>query len=86
MPRGSCSGRGIERRRGWRVRPAQAAPAAAALAIGDAENDVEMLRLAGVGAAVGGAKPAAPAAADVVVASCAQDGVAEAVRRYVLDA
>lgn len=55
-----------------------------ALACGDAENDVEMLTLAGVGAAVANAQPAALAAADVVVSSNADDGVAEAVRRFVL--
>ena len=54
------------------------------LACGDAENDVEMLRLAGVGAAMANAQPDALAAADVVVASNADDGVADAVRRFVL--
>ena len=43
-----------------------------------------MLQLAGVGAAVANAQPAALAAADVVVGSNAEDGVAEAVRRFVL--
>ena len=55
----------------------------AAVACGDAENDVEMLRLVGVGVAMGNAKPPALAAADVVVASNDDDGVAEAVRRFV---
>ena len=55
----------------------------AVLACGDAENDVEMLALAGVGAAVANAQPAALAAADVVVASNADDGVAEAIKQYV---
>lgn len=54
------------------------------MAIGDAENDVEMLRLAGLGVAVGNAMPPAKAAADVVVASNDADGVAEAVERFVL--
>lgn len=56
------------------------------MAIGDGENDVEMLRLAGLGVAVGNAMPAARAAADVVVASNDADGVAEAVERFVLNA
>ncbi len=43
-----------------------------------------MLELAGVGAAVANAQPAARAAADVVVASNADDGVADAVSRFVL--
>lgn len=54
-----------------------------ALALGDAENDVEMLRLAGIGVAMGNAQPAALDAADVVVASNVDDGVAQAVRRFV---
>ena len=55
-----------------------------ALALGDAENDVEMLRLVGVGVAMGNANAAAKAAADVVVATSDNDGVAEAVRRFAL--
>ena len=58
-------------------------PAAATLSIGDAENDVEMLQMAGVGAAMGDAKPAAIEAADVVVAANADDGVADAIERFV---
>ena len=58
--------------------------AAEVLACGDAENDVEMLKLAGVGAAMANAQPAALDAADVVVSSNADDGVAEAVERFVL--
>lgn len=53
------------------------------LACGDAENDVEMLRLAGVGAAMANGQPAALDAADVVVPSNDEDGVADAVRRFV---
>jgi Cof subfamily protein (haloacid dehalogenase superfamily) len=54
------------------------------MAIGDGENDVEMLRLAGIGVAVGNAMPVAKAAADVVVGSNNDDGVAEAIERFVL--
>jgi Cof subfamily protein (haloacid dehalogenase superfamily) len=54
------------------------------LAIGDGENDVEMLQLAGVGVAVANAMPAAKAAADFIVASHDDDGVAEAIERFVL--
>lgn len=59
-------------------------PPADTLACGDAENDVEMLRLVGLGAAVANAQPDALAAADVIVASNVDDGVADAVRRFVL--
>ena len=86
LPAGVQKGAGVARLLAGGYLGGDVVPAAAALAIGDAENDVEMLRLAGVGAAVAGAKPAALAAADVVVASCAEDGVAEAVRKYVLEA
>ena len=60
-------------------------PPVACLCLGDAENDVEMLRLAGVGVAMGNARPAAREAADVVVGTDDEDGVAEAVHRFVLD-
>ena len=54
------------------------------LAIGDAEADIGMLRLAGVGVAVGNAHPSVKAAADWVAPSAAEAGVAAAVQRYVL--
>jgi len=54
------------------------------VAVGDGNNDVEMLRLVGAGVAVGNASEAALAAADHVVASSDEGGVAEAIRRFVL--
>jgi len=54
------------------------------LAIGDAPNDVAMLRWAGLGVAVGNAWPAARAAADTVVRENDADGVAHAIEQYVL--
>jgi Cof subfamily protein (haloacid dehalogenase superfamily) len=54
------------------------------LAFGDAENDIEMLRLAGIGVAMDNASPGAKAAANYVTASNDDDGVAEAVERFVL--
>jgi Cof subfamily protein (haloacid dehalogenase superfamily) len=59
-------------------------PAEQALAIGDGENDIEMIQLAGVGVAVGNAHQKLKAVADHVVASNDEDGVAEAVERFVL--
>ncbi|HQE17029.1 MAG TPA: HAD family hydrolase [Aggregatilineales bacterium] len=56
------------------------------MAIGDGENDVEMLKLVGLGVAVANATEVAKAAADVVVGSNNEDGVAEAVERFVLKA
>ncbi|MBL8160694.1 MAG: HAD family phosphatase [Anaerolineae bacterium] len=61
-------------------------PASQIMAIGDAENDVEMVQFAGLGVAVGNASAHLKEIADVVVASNDDDGVAEAVERYVLDA
>lgn len=55
------------------------------LAIGDAENDIEMLQLAGIGVAVGNASPKTREAADYVVASHDDDGVGEALERFVLN-
>lgn len=55
------------------------------LVIGDAENDIEMLQLAGIGVAVGNADEKTQAAADYVVGSNDDDGVAEALERFVLE-
>jgi Cof subfamily protein (haloacid dehalogenase superfamily) len=59
-------------------------PAEQVLAIGDGENDIEMVQLAGVGVAVGNAHQKLKDVADQVVASNDEDGVAEAVERFVL--
>ncbi|MFA9477881.1 Cof-type HAD-IIB family hydrolase [Phycisphaerales bacterium AB-hyl4] len=55
------------------------------MAIGDAPNDLGMLRDAGLGVAVGNAWPTVREAADVIVSENDKDGVAEAIRRFVLD-
>jgi Cof subfamily protein (haloacid dehalogenase superfamily) len=54
------------------------------LALGDAENDIEMLQLAGIGVAMGNAPQDVKDAADYVTASNDEDGVALAVERFVL--
>ncbi|MBI4602714.1 MAG: HAD family phosphatase [Planctomycetes bacterium] len=55
------------------------------LAVGDAENDVGMLRAAGVGVAVGNAQPHVKSQARFVTEGTNNDGaVAEAVRRWAL--
>jgi Cof subfamily protein (haloacid dehalogenase superfamily) len=59
-------------------------PAERVLAIGDGENDIEMIEVAGIGVAVDNAVPSLKAAADHVVASNDADGVAEAIERFVL--
>lgn len=54
------------------------------LALGDADNDIEMLKLARIGVAMANAMPRVKEAADVVVSSNDADGVAEAIERFVL--
>ncbi|MBQ6669290.1 MAG: HAD-IIB family hydrolase, partial [Deltaproteobacteria bacterium] len=48
------------------------------LAFGDGENDIEMLRYAGMGIAMGNAPDAVKASADYVTAACADAGVQSA--------
>jgi Cof subfamily protein (haloacid dehalogenase superfamily) len=54
------------------------------MAIGDALNDVEMLQWAGIGVAVANAHPKALAAANVIAPDHREDGVAWAIKHYVL--
>jgi len=54
------------------------------LAIGDSYNDLDMIRWAGIGIAMANARPEVKAAADYVTASNDENGVAEALHRYVL--
>ena len=54
------------------------------MAIGDANNDVPMLKVAGFSAVMGSAKDDVKACGDVVVGDCEHDGVAEAIYKYVL--
>ena len=54
------------------------------MACGDASNDIAMLRAAGLGVAMGNATPEAVAAADVQTDTNNNDGVAKAIRRWVL--
>lgn len=55
-------------------------PREAVVAIGDAENDIDMLTWAGLGVAMGQSPPAVRAAADLVTASVEEDGAARAIR------
>lgn len=54
------------------------------VAIGDGDNDLEMVRAAGFGVAMGNARPAVLGAAQAVVASNDEEGVAEALEKFVL--
>ena len=53
------------------------------MAIGDAENDLEMIQMAGVGVAMGNATQHLKDAADFVTASNREDGVAVALEKYI---
>ncbi len=54
------------------------------MAVGDNDNDAEMLRWAGLGVAMAGSSPAALAEADWVAPDVEHDGVAVALERFVL--
>lgn len=56
------------------------------VAFGDAENDIPMLRAAGVGVAMGNADPAVKAAADMVTLSNNEDGIAFALEKLLAEA
>lgn len=56
------------------------------MAIGDGENDIEMLEFAGVGVAMGNAPAHVKKVANFTVGTNDEDGVAQAVERFVLDA
>ncbi|MCC8025681.1 MAG: Cof-type HAD-IIB family hydrolase [Clostridium sp.] len=57
----------------------------ATMAFGDGENDVSMLKAAGIGVAMGNGGDSAKKAADEVTLSNDRDGVAAAIERLVLD-
>ncbi|MFA6134635.1 MAG: Cof-type HAD-IIB family hydrolase [Phycisphaerae bacterium] len=55
------------------------------MAIGDQENDIDMIRWAGIGVAMANATPAVQAAADYVTDHHDADGVANAVHRIIIE-
>ncbi len=55
------------------------------MALGDGENDLEMLELAGIGIAMGNASDHVKSVANVTTKTNDEDGVAEAVEKYVLN-
>jgi len=54
------------------------------IAIGDSANDLDMLRFAGLGIAMGNASDDVKAAAGAITADCGKGGVAQALRKFVL--
>ncbi|MGE5675116.1 MAG: Cof-type HAD-IIB family hydrolase [Mycobacterium leprae] len=59
-------------------------PRQAIVAVGDSENDLSMLAYAGLGVAMGNAPESVKAAADLVTATCDEDGVAQLVEEQIL--
>lgn len=59
-------------------------PANQAMALGDGENDIEMLQLVGLGVAMGNANDHVKSFAKAITKTNDEDGVAEAVEKYVL--
>lgn len=55
------------------------------IAVGDAENDEEMISIAGLKVAMGNAEDRIKRIADVTCADCENDGVAEIIEQYLLD-
>ncbi len=54
------------------------------IAVGDDDNDLDMIRYAGLGIAMGNAVDTVKAAADAITGSNAEDGLAQALERFVL--
>lgn len=54
------------------------------MAVGDSLNDIKMIEQAGIGVAMGNAQDTVKQAADYIVESNENDGVAEAIKRFVL--
>lgn len=79
LPQGASKGDGLRRLLAdLNIDPAHV------LALGDGENDIEMLQMVGIGVAMGNATAHVKAAADHVTASNDEDGVGLAVEKFVL--
>ena len=53
------------------------------VAFGDSPNDLEMLKFAGTGIAMGNAPGIVKSAADAVTASVSENGISAALRKYI---
>ena len=54
------------------------------IAIGDSENDLTMLQMAGLGVAMANSEPCIREAADVITGSNTENGLAQAIYRHIL--
>jgi hypothetical protein len=64
------------------VRQALGLEAADTYAVGDSVNDLDMIRAAGTGIAMGNASEVAKAAADYVTSDIHEDGIAHALEKF----
>ncbi len=78
LPLGASKGAGVKR-----LLDALDIDPAHMIAFGDAENDVEMLQMAGIGVAMGNASPEARRAAAYITGSNNEDGIADALEKFV---
>ena len=60
-------------------------PQAEVMAIGDQDNDIEMIAWAGLGVAMGNASEGVKAVADVIAPPLSEEGAAWAIERFILD-
>lgn len=60
-------------------------PTERVMAIGDSGNDIDMIEYAGLGVAMGNAIPQAKKIADVITDTAADDGVANAINKFVFN-
>lgn len=79
LPAGASKGVGL----GWLLAQIGVAPAQV-MAIGDGENDIEMVEMVGLGVAMANAHPRLKAVADVMTGNNVNSGVAQALERFVL--
>lgn len=78
-PAGICKGNGL-----LRLCDLLGVPAGESIAVGDSDNDLTMIKAAGLGVAMGNANHSVKAAAKAEVSDCDHDGCAEAIRRFLL--
>lgn len=79
LPAGASKGVGLR----WLLEQMGVEPARV-MAIGDGENDIEMIEMVGLGVAMANAHPRVKAVADVETADNTSSGVAQAIERFVL--
>ncbi len=77
LPLGTSKGAGLK----WLLDD-MGIPMAQVMAVGDGENDVEMIEMAGIGVAMGNAPEHVRQVADYVTANNDEDGIAQAVEHF----